>query len=320
MLKVIIGFFVFCIILFFYLHIQFHLKQSNDLEIYEIEQESKDKIEEICDLRQPVLINCDEDCMNIINKTNIDYLSVNYPTFDVKIRHKTDLSNDGDISVTLPLHVAIKLFKDDTSFSYFSEGNIDFLNETGAIKNISYNDKYFRPFLVSNCYYDIIFGSTNVETPFRFDLNYRNYYIVTQGSIIVKLSPPQNSKYLHPISDYDNFEFRSPINPWEPQEKYKVDFDKIKCLEIKLTKGKIIYIPAYWWYSIKFDENTSVSCLKYRTYMNNIAISPSILMYTLQNQNIKRKIVKPLNMNEHNSEITNNSEIINNSEINDKST
>ena len=57
MLKIIISLFIFCIILFFYLHIQFHLKTSNDLEIYEVEQASKDRVEEICDLRQPVLIN-----------------------------------------------------------------------------------------------------------------------------------------------------------------------------------------------------------------------------------------------------------------------
>ena len=34
---------------------------------------------------------------------------------------------------------------------------------------------------------------------FRYDLNYRNYYTVTQGSISVKLSPPKSSKYLYSI-------------------------------------------------------------------------------------------------------------------------
>ena len=29
----------------------------NDLEVYEIEQPSKDKLEEICDLRQPVIFD-----------------------------------------------------------------------------------------------------------------------------------------------------------------------------------------------------------------------------------------------------------------------
>ena len=73
-------------------------------------------------------------------------------------------------------------------------------------------------------------------------------------------------------------------------------FDKIKCLEIILVPGKILYIPAYWWYTFKFNENTSVSCFKYRTYMNNIAISPKIFMYALQNQNVERKIAKPINI------------------------
>ena len=53
-MKIIFSMIIFCLVLFLYLHIFFHLKTSNDLEIYEIEQPSKDKLEEICDLRQPV--------------------------------------------------------------------------------------------------------------------------------------------------------------------------------------------------------------------------------------------------------------------------
>ena len=29
------------------------------------------------------------------------------------------------------------------------------------------------------------------------------------------------------IYDYDNFEFKSPVNPWSPQPKYSADFDKM---------------------------------------------------------------------------------------------
>ena len=103
---------------------------------------------------------------------------------------------------------------------------------------------------------------------------------------------------MYPINDYENFEFKSPINPWNPQNKYKADFDKIKCLEIMLVPGKLLYIPAYWWYTFKFSENTSVSCLKYRTYMNNLAISPHIFMFGLQNQNVERKIAKQIDIKE----------------------
>jgi hypothetical protein len=164
-----------------------------------------------------------------------------------------------------------------------------------------------------------MFASKDLATPFRYDLNYRNYYLVTQGSIKVKLSPPKSSKYLYPVSDYENFEFKSPINPWDPQPKYRADFDKIKCLEIVLTPGKMLYIPAYWWYTFKFDENTSVSCFKYRTYMNNIAISPKICMYALQNQNVERKIAKPIdvvNSLDRKRDSTLIDELTNNEEIN----
>lgn len=296
-MEIIVSLFVFCIILFLYLHIQFHLKTGNDLEIYEIDQASKDKMEEICDIRQPVLIQLqpDDDAYKIIHTTNKQILLDNYPAFEVKIRNNHDISKDTELCVPLPLHVATKLFKDDAKSYYFSEGNMDFLQETGAIKNMSYNDNFLRPNLVSNCYYDVLFASDNLETPFRYDLNYRNYYIVTQGSVKIKLSPPKSSKYLYPINDYENFEFKSPINPWNPQQKFKSDFDKIKCLEIVLTPGKLLYIPAYWWYSFKFSKDSSVSCLKYRTYMNNIAIIPNIFMYTLQNQNVERKIAKNFN-------------------------
>ena len=303
MLEIIIAVFVFCIILFFYLHIHFHLKTSNDLEIYEIEQASKDKMEEICDLRQPVLFDCDEDTEKITRTTNKSYLLENYPIFEIKIREsysekekEKEKEKDENLFLPLPLHIASKLFSDDKNGIYFSEGNMDFLTDTGAQKNMSYNDEFLRPFLVSNCNYDVLMGSSGVETPLRYEINYRNYFLVTQGSIKLKLFPPKSVRYLYLNKDYENLEFRSPVNPWNPQPKFRADFDKVKCLEIVLTPGKFLFIPAYWWYSFKFAENTSVSSFKYRTYMNNIAISPHIFMYALQNQNVERKTAKQIDI------------------------
>lgn len=303
MLNIIIALFVFCVVLFFYLHIQFHLKTSDDLEIYEIEQASKDKMEEICDLRQPVLFDCDEEDVKIIQNSSKSSLLENYPVFEVKIRENT-WDHSSELYIPLQLHVAEKLFKEDKSGSYFSENNGDFLVETGAVKNMLYNDEFLRPHLVSNCYYDVVFGSANVETPFRYEINYRNYFTVTQGSVHIKLSPPKSSRYLYPVNDYENLEFRSPVNPWSPQSKFKADFAKIKCLEIVLTPGKFLFIPAYWWYSFKLADNTSISCFRYRTYMNNIAICPNLFMSALQNQNVERKIAKKFVLPKHLSPLT----------------
>jgi hypothetical protein len=307
-MKILIGFFIFVLVLFIYLHIQFHLKASEDLEMYEVEQPSKNKLEEICDIRQPVLF--DFDCNKIIELTNKNYISQYYNVFEVKIRNMNDTDKDSELYIPLQLHSAIKLFDKDKSACYFSENNTEFLEDTGIIKNMRNNDEFLRPYMVSNCNYDIMMGSVNTYTPFRYELNYRNYFVLTQGSAQIKLSPPNSTKYLNPVYDYENFEFKTIVNPWYPQQKYKSDFDKIKCLEFTLTPGKTLFIPAYWWYSIKFNENTSISCFRYRTYMNNAAIFPYIGMYALQIQNVKREVVKKANISQINHDIINHDIII----------
>jgi hypothetical protein len=303
-MEIIIGFFIFCLVLFIYLHIQFHLKTSEDLEMYEVEQPSKDKLEEICDLRQPVLF--DFDCQKIVESSNKSYIANNYNAFEIKIRNVKETDPNSELYIPLPLHAANKLFNEDTNSTYFSENNNEFLEETGVIKSLKYNDEFLRPYMVSNCNYDIMMGSANTCTPFRYEINYRNYYLLTEGSAQIKLAPPHSIKYLYPNYDYENFEFRSPVDPWSPQPKYIADFDKMKCLEFTLTPGKTLYIPAYWWYSIKFNKNTSISCFNYRTYMNNIAVAPYIGMHALQIQNVKRNVVKKASIDELNKPEFNN--------------
>ena len=300
-MKIIVGFCIFCLVLFIYLHIQFHLKTSEDLEMYEVEEPSKIKLEEICDIRQPIIF--DFECDKIMELSSKSYISNYYNAFEVKIRNSTEYDPNVELYVPLPLHAAIKLFDQDKNSLYFSENNKEFLEETGVIKSFKYNDSFLRPHMVSNCNYDIMMGSEGTCTPFRYELNYRNFFLLTQGSAQIKLAPPNCIKYLYPIYDHENFEYKSPVNPWSPQPKFKPDFDKIKCLEFTLTPGKTLFIPAYWWYSIKFHNNTSISCFYYRTYMNNAAILPYICMHALQLQNVKRNVVKKASITELNKEI-----------------
>lgn len=289
----IIGFFVFCLVLFIYLHVMFQLRTSDDLEVYELDDSSKERMEEICDIRQPVIFGFDN-TESIVKYTSRDYISSNYHAFEVKMRDVNDIEGDNTL-LPLPLNHVIKLFEEDKTKVYFSENNSQFLQETGVIKTLQSNDEFIRPYMVASCDYDIMMGTTGAFTPLRYDVNYRNYYCVTQGSIEMKMIPPRSSKYLSPVNDYENFEFRSPINPWNVQSMYAGEFDKVKCLEVSLQVGQTIYIPAYWWYSIRFGKNTSVSCFRYRTYMNNIAILPKTIMYLLQNQNVKREVAKKAN-------------------------
>lgn len=249
--------------------------------MYELDDFSKDKLEEVCDMRQPVLLEFDN--QKIIDSTNLATLQTIYSAFELKIRNVTE---EDFLYMPLSLANTKKLLDEDKDAKYISENNTDFLEETGAVKNFSYNDELLRPYMVSRCEYDIMTASKGATTPFKYELNFRNYFMVTQGSVTVKLTPPKSAKYLNTVYDYDNFEFKSPFNVWT------TDLDKVKCLEFKLEKGKTLFIPAYWYYSIRYDdEDTSISCFKYRTYMNTVAIAPYLAKSFLQQHNIKRETV-----------------------------
>ena len=198
-------------------------------------------------------------------------------------------NNNTVLYIPVTLKIAHEVFQKDTEAKYISENNTDFIDETGLVKVFQLNDDFLRPYMVSTCMYDIMMASVSTSTPLRYEVNYRNYFLVTQGHIKIMLIPPKDSKYLYPISDYDVFEFRSPVNPWKVQPEYLDDFNKIKTLEVELFQGMIIYIPAYWWYSVQFViPETSICSFKYRTHMNSISILPLTMMNVLQNMNIKR--------------------------------
>ena len=288
-MNIIFSVLIFCIVLFIYLHVHFHLKKSDDLELYEIELPSKTKLEEICDIRQPVVFQFANE--RILETCRRQAVLDTYGAFDVKIRNIKDLTDDSEMYIPLAFTSALQVLKEDAHGQYISENNGDFLEETGLIKSLAYNDDFLRPPLVSNCMYDFLCAADQCQTPFRYELNYRNYFLVTEGTLKIKLAPPKSSRYLYVNKDYENFEFRSPVNPWEVQAKYKPDFDKIKCLEVTVAAGQIIFMPAYWWYSMEFAPITSVCSFKYRTYMNNVAILPHLFLRFLQRQNVKRNMV-----------------------------
>lgn len=291
MLKMIIAFIVFIIILLLYLHVQFHLKTSEEVEMYEVDWPSKEKLEQVCDLRQPLLF--DFDCQDIISYINVPNILSYHSSPEIKIRNVNNTDSNSELYMPLPFGSAVKLFKEDKSGLYFSEKNMDFLQETGLIKVLKSNDTILQPYMTSNTYYDIMLGSRNSYTPFRYELGYRNYLLLTHGTAQIKLAPPSSEKYLYLNKDYENMEFSSPINPWNPEAKYSTDFSKVKCIDFTLTPCKTLYIPAYWWYSVKFNTfDTSICVFKYRTYMNSFTIMPHLCLHLLQIQNIKRRVAK----------------------------
>ena len=145
-MQYLIALIIFCSVLFLYLHIYFHLKTSDDLEVYTIERPSKEKLEEICDLRQPVIFTYDN--KELTTLCTFENINKNYSAFDVKIRNNRDEDSDmTELYLPLQLGESIELLKKDTESKYFMEDNEDFLNETGLTRIFRYNDLFLRPYL-----------------------------------------------------------------------------------------------------------------------------------------------------------------------------
>ena len=289
-MNIIIISFIFIVILFLYIHVLYHLKTSNDLEVYEISSFSKERLNEVCDLRQPVLFSYN---INNFNELFIENLLNNYNSFDIKVKF-----NNNNEYTTIPLKFKdyISLIDNKESDKVFTlENNSEFLEETCLDKKIQHEDNFFKPSPLIGYEYDIIIGKSEQFINCQYNLNYRNYFILLEGKVKLKLAPPKSCKYFNTQKDYENFRFYSNMNVWHPQEEYINDYNKIKFLEIELLPGKIINIPPYWWYSFYFiEDKTNILSLKYRTYMNNVTISPEFLKLLLQRQNIKHELFKKI--------------------------
>ena len=131
---------VFCVVLFLYIHINFHLKTSDDLEVYTIEQPSKDKLEEICNIKQPLSFEYFINDQELFKSSMIS----TYAAFDVKVYDKSKQD-----SIPLTIDLTNKLFSKDTKANFYTENNEEFLEETGLIKRFKYNDAFLRPNFVS---------------------------------------------------------------------------------------------------------------------------------------------------------------------------
>jgi hypothetical protein len=315
-------FIIFLMILFTYVHINSQYKRSEDLEIYEIDFTTNSQLQEICDVKQPILFSYSTFYPEFMTDITIDNVISKYGSSDIFIKENADYwisdkkqghTNQNDHkdhretgstikyyvpvdSFILPFQNSHKFMGSDTKSLYFSENNHEFVKETGIFRFYYNFNKYLKPNFTANTKYDICIGSQNAETPLRYHTDYRKFLIVSEGYIHVKMCPYRYSKNLHLIKDYDNFEYRSPVNVWNCQSKYQDDINRVQFLDFNVSAGNILSIPPYWFYSIKYsnDKKNLVSTISYNTVMNIVSILPEYGKYYLQQNSIETKVGKKM--------------------------
>ncbi len=281
---------IFVIVLFFYIHVYYHLKTSSDLEAYELDNTNNPEFDSVCSSRQPVIFP-NTQLNDIYKHFNINNLSNHFSDFDVQLRNVAcqNLTPNMHLYSNITLKNAIKIIKSNNSV--YSENNSSFVKESCLEKLIKQHDEFLRPSFLAYSNYDIIIGS-GCTTPLKYDNCYKHYIIPIEDSIEIKLSPPKYQSYMNLHKDYEYFQFFTNDNLWNS------DYNKkIKSINIVLNPGQILLIPSYWMFSFYFHKPNLILSLKYYSLMNLISISPDIIMYLFQQQNIKYKtkcqIIKP---------------------------
>jgi hypothetical protein len=273
--------FIFLIILTLYFHIVYHLKKSNDLDIYETIYTNKQQLDNICKLRQPIIFD-----YSYFPSCEREVLLSSFPNKEINV-----INCESREMIPLKLSDSFELFK---KAPYYSYNNHSFLEDTFILSLMKKMENDIKPTFTGISIYDLLLGENKSYTPLQYEINYRNYFLVTDGSIKIRFAPPNSEKYLEPTIDYETLEAISPFHVWlndngtndnETNDNKKLK--NIKFIDIIVPKGKMVHIPPYWWYSIQFLENASVISFKYRTYMNILTILPQIILQILQLQNMK---------------------------------
>jgi hypothetical protein len=230
-----------------------------------------------------------------------------------KEKEKENETDDNEEEKTIKMTIADCMnwsatHPDDT---FVAQQNSAFLKSSGLEKKIQAQDALFRPPFACNWYYDLVFGTVDAFTDLQVDINHRNYIVCLEGTVTIKVFSPES---MYVLSDDDNEDFftnnnnnnnnnknnktvsppssnlaflakKNFRNPWKPHffsvtessSTSCIAFLKDKNMDIVLHAGQAVFIPAYWWYSIRFSsENCLVLKMHYRTFMNNLAILPQL--------------------------------------------
>jgi hypothetical protein len=275
-------------------------KKSEDLEIYEMDYKSNKELQDVCNLKQPVLFKLDKEEPTFFKEFDI----IGESKTLVNVKDKEDIDNGN--SIILPYESAKTLMTTDTKSRFYSERNDKIANETSF--DFNRIDDHLKPNLVIHTKYELMFGSKGAHTVMRYHTDHRKFLCVRKGRIHVKMTPWRSSKYLHITKDYVNYDFRSLVDVWDAQPKYLNDMEKLKFLEFDVEQGYVLNIPPFWFYSIKYssDDATEVFQLTYNTPMNVASNLPFWSMYYLQQQNLKRIFLLPFKnaiVTEHKNEI-----------------
>ena len=273
-----ITIFLLCIVL--YIHIYYHLKVSDEENIFEIDYTDKVNLEEVCNLRQPFTMEI-ENTLNMKSEQLKSRLNI---VHQKRQKEEKDTSENDDADKSDK-----KEENNEIVTKIYSEHNKELLSDETIQTSIKSFEKTIIPEFTIQNVYDILVSDDNFSTPFVSNFNHRNYLYFSEGNATIQfVSHKHNDKLEHHI----DYELLQKVSTDVPS---RVKGVTIKSINVKA--GEFVYIPPRWWYSINFKSRSLVVKFQYKTLMNVIAHTPMyiysyITVAKAQEQKRMRKIKK----------------------------
>ena len=316
------GFVVFMIVLFVYMHVMETYKTSEKLQLYEMDYTDNPALQTACNVKQPIVFEFRPVFAEFFYRQSPQIYLEQMGLIDVALKDTDDYWMRNDLESVDYVVISYKsmhsLIRSDARGHYISEGNGDFVADANLGDLYRRLDEYLKPAYACHTGYDIVFGSKRATFPMRYHTHDRIFLCVLSGKISVRMATWKSSvnfgggggrgeppRFPTIIRDYENYEFRVRENPWKPAGGGDVFTNfQTRYLDFTVLAGQILFIPAYWFYSIRLDEtDTILAEIKYNSPINMLANAWDIGKWYLQQKNIERVDVGPTGLLRGNSEI-----------------
>ena len=257
-------FFLLLIVIFFYVHINFHLNSNNELDVIKINKKiNKKELDEITTLKQPCIFSYN-------NKHNIQKLitTANETANVRQINKKTYIS--------VPFKSALILMKNDKT--YYSDNNVSLADY--------YTDEneqlLLKPSMSIFQEDDVIIGEKNTQYPIKKMYHYRNFFFIASGKVKITLYAPNNKIERENAHD-------DPV-----MLEYTITLEKnrnYKSKTIELSGGDYLFVPSQWYIHFEFLELSYIMSHKYQTFMSFLSMAPEYIKHYFKRENQIVKVV-----------------------------
>ena len=273
-MNLLVNVIFFVIVLLFYLNLVQECKIGQDLDVYELDYQNAEQLNKMCQNKQPVVFRMNQGEVipdsHFINSLSPAILAEKYGKEDVFLS-SFHCGQPDEEPIAVPLEKAI-MVQHDRLF----ENNHDFIMDSPIHHYYESIDPHLRPFGTIQTEYDFAFGT---DTALRHHQHHSFFVYAVGGDLDVKLTPYKNvvAGKQHPFDGYVYPDFQrntqTLLNCWADYGEEDEENLDITFLNVSIPKGYCLFIPPYWWYSIRHidpGQGGWTAVFKYDTIMGKV--------------------------------------------------